>query len=72
VKVKSSSAEVNSTSLASLVKGVDVMLVQTSHAKHSATAAINMAVIDPWRLVLVHGRGATALMRALLEWIEAA
>jgi hypothetical protein len=71
VKVKSSSAEVNSAALASLVKGVDVMLVQTSHAKHSATIAINMAIVDPRRLVLVHGRGASALMRALLEWIEA-
>jgi len=71
MKVKASSAEVNSAALASLVKGVDVMLVQTSHAKHSATIAINMAIVDPRRLVLVHGRGASALMRALLEWIEA-
>jgi hypothetical protein len=72
IRLRSSSGEVNSASLASLVKGVDVMLVQTSHAKHSATAAINMAIVDPQRLVLVHGRGATSLMRALLEWVEAA
>jgi len=71
VKVRSSSAAGNSASLDSLVKGVDVMLVQTSHAKHSATGAINMAVTDPSRLVLVHGRGATSLMRALLDWVGA-
>ena len=71
VKVRTSSAAVNSAVLAALVKGVDVMIVQTSHSKHSATGAINMAIEDPKRLVLVHGRGATSLMRALLEWIEA-
>jgi hypothetical protein len=70
VKVRPSSGEVNSKSLASLVKGVDVMLVQTSHAKHSATGAINMAVVDPKRLVLVNGRGASSLMRALLDWAD--
>ena len=71
VRVRSSSGAVNSESLASLVKGVDVMLVQTSHAKHAATGAINTAVVDPSRLVLVHGRGASSLMRALLDWAEA-
>jgi hypothetical protein len=70
VKVRSSSGEVNSKSLASLVRGVDVMLVQTSHAKHSATGAINMAVVDPKRIVLVNGRGASSLMRALLDWMD--
>jgi hypothetical protein len=70
VKVRSSSGDVNSKSLASLVKGVDVMLVQTSHAKHAATGAINMAIVDPSRLVLVHGRGASSLMSALLDWAE--
>ncbi len=57
VVVRSSSGTGNSDSLAAMVRGVDVMLVQTSHAKHAATGAINMAVVDPSRLVLVHGRG---------------
>ena len=70
VVVRSSSGTGNSDSLAAMVKGVDVMLVQTSHAKHAATGAINMAVVDPSRLVLVHGRGASSLMRALLDWAE--
>lgn len=70
VTVRSSAAHGNSDLLAALVKGVDVMLVQTSHAKHSATGAISMAIEDPSRLVLVGGRGASALMRALLGWAE--
>ncbi|UPK63614.1 hypothetical protein MYP14_23440 [Rhodococcus pyridinivorans] len=68
VKVKHSSSEVNSKSLVSLVQGVDVMLVQTSHATHAATGAISAAVVDSSRLVLVNGRGATSLMRGLLDW----
>lgn len=72
VKVRASSAAVNSAALAALVKGVDVMIVQTSRSKHAATGAINMAIQDPKRLVLVHGRGATSMIRALLDWIEAA
>lgn len=71
VKVRHSSSEVNSKSLVSLVQGVDVMLVQTSHATHAATGAISAAVVDSNRLVLVNGRGATSLMRALLDWTEA-
>nr|WP_304412406.1 protein DpdD [Nocardia sp. 348MFTsu5.1] len=71
VTVKHSSSEVNSKSLVSLVQGVDVMLVQTSHATHAATGAINTAVVDSSRLVLVNGRGATSLMRALLDWAGA-
>ena len=70
VIVKSSAAHGNSDELAALVKGVDVMLVQTSHAKHAATGAISMAITDPSRLVMVSGRGASALMRALLGWAE--
>lgn len=72
VIVKSSAAHGNSDALAALVKSVDVMLVQTSHAKHAATGAISMAIEDPSRLVLVSGRGASALMRALLGWAEGA
>ncbi|WP_137146488.1 protein DpdD [Mycolicibacterium sp. CR10] len=72
VTVRSSAAHGNSDALGALVKGVDVMLVQTSHAKHAATGAISMAIEDPSRLVLVSGRGASALMRALLNWAEQA
>ena len=72
VNVRASSEPDSSKSLASLAQGVDVMLVQTSHAKHAATAAIGTAVTDPSRLVLVNGRGASSLMRALLSWAEGA
>jgi hypothetical protein len=70
VEVRTSSGHVNSDSLTALVRGADVMLVQTSHAKHAATQAIDVASSDPTRLVLVHGRGATALVRALLAWVQ--
>jgi hypothetical protein len=70
VDVRTSSGRVNSDSLTALVRGADVMLVQTSHAKHAATQAIDVASPDPERLVLVHGRGATALVRALLAWTQ--
>ena len=70
VDVRTSSGHVNSDSLTALVRGADVMLVQTSHAKHAATNAIDVASPDPTRLVLVHGRGATALVRALLAWTQ--
>ena len=59
-EIKTSSEHVNSESLTALVKASDVMLVQTSHAKHAATQAIAVASSDPSRLVIVHGRGATA------------
>jgi hypothetical protein len=72
VTVKPSSEADNSKLLTSLAQGVDVMLVQTSHAKHAATAAIEVAITDPSRLVLVNGRGASSLMRALLEWTQVA
>ena len=68
VEVRISSGEVNSASLSALARGADVMLVQTSHAKHAATSAITSAAVDPTKLVLVHGRGATALLRGLIEW----
>lgn len=70
VSVRSSSAHGNSDSLVALVRGVDVMLVQTSHATHAATGAIDVAIQDPRRLVRVHGRGATSLMRALMDWAD--
>ncbi len=70
VEVRTSSGRVNSDALRALVHGADVMLVQTSHAKHAATQAIGMASSDPTRLLLVHGRGSTALVRALLAWAQ--
>lgn len=67
VTVRLSSEHVNSPALESFARGSDVVLVQTSHAKHAATQAIE-AVAERDRLVLVHGRGASALLRALLAW----
>jgi len=52
------------------VRGSDVILVQTSHARHAATMAIERSV-ESSRLVRVNGRGATSLFRALLEWAAA-
>jgi hypothetical protein len=72
VEIRASSGHVNSESLAALVKASDVILVQTSHAKHAATQAIDTMSSDPSRLVLVHGRGATSLVRALLAWHQGA
>jgi hypothetical protein len=68
VVVRTSSDHVNSEALAAMARGVDVLLVQTSHAKHAATQAIEAAVPDRSRLVLVNGRGASSLVRALWEW----
>ena len=70
--VETSSGHVNSGALGALVRGADVMLVQTSHAKHAATHAINAATVDPSKVVLVNGRGATALVREFLAWIHGA
>lgn len=69
VTVRLSSEHVNSSSLVGFARGSDVLLVQTSHAKHAATQAIEAAA-DPARVVLVHGRGASALVRALLAWAQ--
>jgi hypothetical protein len=69
-QVRTSSGHVNSETLAALVRGADVMLVQTSHAKHAATQAITAAALDPDRVVYVNGRGATAIVRELLAWVR--
>jgi len=61
---------VNSRALEALVHGSDVMLVQTSRAKHAATNAITAATTDKARLVLIHGRGATAILRGLVHWVD--
>lgn len=68
VQVKLSHDHVNSRALESIVQSSDVMLVQTSRAKHAATHAIETASTSPSTVVLVHGRGATSLLRALLLW----
>jgi len=67
VSVRLSSEHVNSASLISFARSSDVLLVQTSHAKHAATQAIEAAAGQD-RIILVHGRGASALVRALLAW----
>ncbi len=69
VVVRESHDKVSSDRLEALVRGCDVLLVQTSRASHAATAAINAVAPDPSRVMLVHGRGASALMRALNNWV---
>ena len=69
VEVNLSHAHSNSSALEGLVRSSDVVLVQTSHAKHAATDAISAASADHSRVVLVNGRGATSLFRGLLNWI---
>ncbi len=70
VEVRLSHAKANNSELDGFVRGSDVILVQTSHAKHAATMAIERSVGSS-RLVRVNGRGATSLFRALLEWAAA-
>lgn len=67
VDVRLSHAHSNNPELEALVRGSDVVLMQTSHAKHAATTAIECS-IETSRLVRVNGRGATSLFRALLQW----
>ena len=68
VEVSLSHAHSNSSALEGFVKSSDVVLVQTSHAKHAATDAISAASTDHSKIVLVNGRGATSLFRGLLNW----
>ncbi len=68
VEIRTSSDHVNTEALTALARGVDVLLVQTSHAKHAATQALEVAVPDKSRLILVSGRGATSLLRAVVQW----
>ena len=67
VDVRLSHAHSNNPELNGLVRSSDVVLIQTSHAKHAATTAIERS-IDASRLVRVNGRGATSLFRDLLRW----
>ena len=69
--VRLSHAHSHSSELDGFVRSSDVILMQTSHAKHAATIAIERA-IETSRLVRVNGRGATSLFRCLLEWATAA
>lgn len=66
--VSVSHARVNAPELEALVRGSDVLLVHTSHAKHAATNAIRSSGDDD-KVVLVHGRGASSLFRALGAWV---
>ncbi|MXW97452.1 MAG: hypothetical protein F4Y05_02445 [Acidimicrobiaceae bacterium] len=67
VEVRLSHAKANNSELDGFVRRSDVVLMQTSHAKHAATIAIERSV-ESSRLVRVNGRGATSLLRALLKW----
>ena len=67
VEVRLSHARANNSELDGLVRSSDVVLMHTSHAKHSATNAIERSV-ETSRLVRVNGRGATSLFRDLLRW----
>lgn len=67
VDVRLSHAHTNNPELNGLVRSSDVVLMQTSHAKHAATNAIERSV-ETSRLVRVNGRGATSLFQGLLEW----
>ncbi len=71
VDVRLSHAHSNNSELDGLVRSSDVVLMQTSHAKHAATDAIERSV-ETSRLVRVNGRGATSLFRDLLEWATSA
>jgi hypothetical protein len=65
--VELSHAHENSQELNGLASRSDVVLMQTSHAKHAATLALERSV-EPARLIRVNGRGATSIFRALLDW----
>ncbi len=69
IKVRVSSDHVNSDSLSSMVKSSDLVIVQTSHAKHAATKAIDEAVRSKDRLVRVDGKGTSSIIRTFLNWI---
>lgn len=69
VTVRESHDLVNSDRLEALVKGCDVVLVQTSRASHAATGAIAAVAVDPSRIVFVNGRGASSILRGLNQWV---
>ena len=69
VDVRLSHAHSNNSELEGLVSTSDVVLMQTSHAKHAATTAIERS-IEKSCLVRVNGRGATSLFRGLLDWAK--
>lgn len=58
---------VNSDRLEAMARNCDVVVVQTSHAKHAAVEALEAAAGPGGKLLRVHGRGATSLVRSLLE-----
>jgi hypothetical protein len=69
VDVRLSHDHVNSDRLASAVRSVQVMLVQTSRATHAATNAISVAALGHTPIVHVNGRGASALLREFVRWL---
>jgi hypothetical protein len=72
VRVETSSAHGAEERLTAMVKGVDVMLVHTSRAKHAATDSIKVAMIpgEESKIVRVAARGASSLWRELNKWVE--
>lgn len=70
VDVTLSHDHVNSSRLEAMVRGVDVLLIQTSRATHAATSAIGDATAQNTEVIYVNGRGATSIVRGLIEWVE--
>jgi len=70
VEVNLSSDKVRTRELDAMVRGADVLLMQVSRATHAATNAIRAALDDPSRLVYVNGRGASAIFRGLIGWMD--
>lgn len=58
---------VNSDRLEAMARNCDVVIVQTSHAKHAAVAALEASLGRGGQMLKVHGRGATSVLRAILE-----
>jgi len=71
IDVRLSHEHVSSDRLVSMVRSVDVVLVQTSKATHAATNAIGSAAQGHTPLVFVAGRGASALLREFVRWLTA-
>jgi len=70
VEVNLSNDKVRTRELDAMVRGADVLLMQVSRATHAATNAIRAALDDTSRLVYVNGRGASAILRGLIGWMD--
>ena len=70
VKIYLSHDKANNKKLQGFIRKSDVILMQTSRAKHPATTAIEQGT-KPSRLVRVKGRSASSIYRGLTDWLEA-